>query len=153
MRRKRNRKITRHSRCAINSVNTVALIGLSFFALMVYWWQDALCTKLSDEIGKAERRLNSLERDYQREVASWGELKTPDNLRVALVRHALDMGTANQEQIVHMNADGTPAPGQMSVARIRARRGVVERVAEMRPNARPRAAAPARTLKKAAVRR
>ena len=65
---KRNRKVKKHSRCTVNSVNFVALIVLSFFALMVYWSQDARCTALAQEIGKAEKEYARLERDCQREV-------------------------------------------------------------------------------------
>lgn len=119
---------------------------------MVYFWQEARCSALSQEIGKAEKELKKLERDCQREVANWDELKTPDRLRTALTRHCLDMDKPNHEQVVHMNRQGRPDPGQMSVARIRARRGRMDRVAEldggktMSPST--RAAAPVKRLPK-----
>ena len=126
---KRNRKVKKHSRCTVNSVNFVALIVLSFFSLMVYWSQDARCTALAQEIGKAEREYARLERDCQREVGSWEELKTPESLNRALIRHGLDMGAANPgEQVVNMTTAGLPAPGQTSVARLRARRGSIDRM-------------------------
>jgi hypothetical protein len=126
---KRNKKVKKHSRCTVNSVNFVALIVLSFFAVMVYWSQDARCTALSQELGKAEKEFARLERDCQREAVNWEELKTPENLQRALIRHGLDMGPANPgEQVVNMTSAGQPAPGQMSVARIKARRGLTERM-------------------------
>ena len=143
---KRNRKVKKHSRYTMNSVNIVALIVLSFFAIMVYWSQDARCTALSQEIGKAEKEFKRLERDCQRESSSWDELKTPDNLRMAFIRHGLDMGQPNQEQVVHMDANGVPMPGQMSVARIRARRSRVDRMASVEYPARPRKMTSARTV-------
>ncbi len=145
---KRNRKVKKHSRCTVNSVNFVALIVLSFFALMVYWSQDARCTALTQEIGKAEKEYARLERACQREEMSWEELKTPESLKQALIRHGLDMDVANPgEQVVNMSANGRPSPNQTSVARLRARRGSTER---MVLNTRP--AAPA-VRRKAAVRR
>ena len=70
-----------------------------------------------------------LERDCQREVGSWEELKTPESLNRALIRHGLDMGAANPgEQVVNMTTAGLPAPGQTSVARLRARRGSIDRM-------------------------
>ena len=128
---KRNKKVKKHSRCAMNSVNIVALIVLSFLAVMVYWSQDARCTELTQEIGKAEKEYKRLERDCQREISSWEELRTPDNLRLAFIRHGLDMGQPNQEQVIHMNENGQPVPGQMSVARIRARRSRIDRMASI----------------------
>lgn len=127
---KRNKKVKKHSRCTMNSVNIVALIVLSFFAIMVYWSQDARCTSLAQEIGKAEKEYKRLERDYQREVSSWEELKTPDNLQRAFIRHGLDMGQPNQDQVVHMDTKGQPKPGQMSVARIRSRRSRIDRIVD-----------------------
>lgn len=130
---KRNRKIKKHSRCTTNSINIVALIVLSFFSVMVYWSQDAHCTALSQEIGNAEKELKRLERDCQREISSWEELKTPDNLLRAFVGHGLDMGQPSQEQVILMDANGRPKPGQMSVARIQSRRSRMDRMANMYP--------------------
>ena len=156
---KRNRKLKKHSRCAGNSVNIVALIVLSFFALMVYWSQDARCSALSQEIGRAEREYKRLESNCQREASNWEDLKTLANLDQALIRHGIDMRQANQEQIVHMGANGQPEPGQISVARIRSRRSRMDRIADVRPAARAaasgraRAVTPARPAQKAGVRR
>ena len=158
-RMKRNRKVKKYSRCTMNSVNIVALIVLSFFAMMVYWSQDARCTALAQEIGKAEKEYKRLERDCQREASSWDELKTPDNLQHAFVRHGLDMGQPNQDQVIHMDMKGNPKPGQMSVARIRARTSRTDRMAGIEYPARtrratvPRVATTARSGKRAAVRR
>ncbi len=158
---KRNKKVKKHSRCTMNSVNIVALIVLSFFAIMVYWSQDARCTSLAQEIGKAEKEYKRLERDCQREVSSWEELKTPDNLQRAFIRHGLDMGQPNQDQVVHMDTKGQPKPGQMSVARIRSRRSRIGPIVDFparrgSPAARAitatRAVTP-KTSKRAAVRR
>ena len=155
---KRNKKVKKHSRCTMNSVNIVALIVLSFVAVMVYWSQDARCTALAQEIGKAEREYKRLERDCQREISSWEELKTPDNLRLAFIRHGLDMGQPNQEQVVRMDANGRPLPGQMSVSRIRARQSRIDRMvgveyqSGVRRGIASRTVAP-RAAKRSAVRR
>ena len=130
---KRNKKVKKCSRYTVNSINIVALIVLVFIALMVYWSQDAHCSALSQEIGKAKREYKKLESDCQREASSWDELKTPDNLSRALVRHGIDMGPANQEQIIHMGTGGQPKPGQISVARIRTRRARTTELAKVQP--------------------
>ena len=154
---KRNKRVKKYSRCAVNSVNAGALLVLMFFAMMVYWAQDAHCNELSQEIGKAEKELKKLESDYEREVSSWDELKTPDNLRQALIRHGIDMVQTNPGQVINMNASGKPMPGQMSVARIRQRQGRVDRVASSQVVPRtypvaPRAAMP-RTVRRSATTR
>ena len=95
--------------------NTVERYGNGLAALLL-GFSDA-----ETEIGKAEKEYKRLERDCQREIASWEELKTPDKLRVALLRHGLDMSQPNQDQVVHMTRAGKPEPNQMSVARIRQR--------------------------------
>lgn len=146
--RRRNRKVKKHSRFTVNSVNCVALIVLSFLALMVYWSQDARCSAFQQEIGKAEKEYKRLERDCQREISIWEELKTPDKLRVALLRHGLDMGQPNQDQVVHMTRAGKPEPNQMSVARIRQRNARGE-VAALKGLSRPRTAAGARLPRQA----
>ena len=135
---KRNRKVKKHSRCTMNSVNIVALIVLSFFAIMVYWSQDARCATLAQDIGRAEKELKRLESDYHRELSSWDGLKTPDNLHQALIRHGLDMAQPHQEQIVHMGANGLPLPGQISLPRINARRSRMDRMAVVENTVRSR---------------
>ena len=129
---RRNKKIKKHARCTVQAVNIVAFIVLSFLALMVYWSQDARCKAFQQEIGQAEKDYKRLERDCQREISSWEELKTPDRLRVALLRHGLDMQQPNQDQVVHMTRTGRPEPNQLSVSRIRQRqaRGEVAAVRE-----------------------
>lgn len=130
---RRNRKVKSHSRCTANSVNIVAAIMLAFIAGMFYWAWDARCTSLLKEIGDAERELSRLEKNCQRELSNWEELKTPDSLRIAFARHGLEMGPANQEQVIHMTSGGIPAPGQMSVRRNRSLQSSSTRVVQQTP--------------------
>ena len=135
---KRNRKVKKHSRFTMNSVNTVALIVLSFLALMVYWSQDTHCATLAQEIGRAEKELKRLESDYHRELSSWDAQKTTDKLHQQSIYHGLDMEPTKPEQIVRMGANGLPLPGQISVARINARRSRMDRMAVVENSVRSR---------------
>lgn len=133
---RRNRKVKSHSRCTANSWNIVILIMLAFIAGMSYWAWDARCTSLLKEIGDAERELTRLEGNCQRELSNWEELKTPDSLRVAFMRHGLEMGPANQDQVIHMTTGGIPAPGQMSVRRNRSLQSRTTRIVQQTPSRR-----------------
>lgn len=127
---RRNRKVKTHSRFTATSVNLVVAIMLAFIAGMFYWAWDARCVSLQKEIGDAQRELKRLEGNCQRELSNWEELKTPDSLRLAFARHGLEMGPANQDQVIHMTAGGVPAPGQMSVRRNRAIQSRTSRIVQ-----------------------
>ena len=134
---KRNRKVKKHSRCTVNSVNFVALIVLSFFALMVYWSQDARCTALAQEIGKAEKTYKQLVKETERVAARWNELMAVDRLQEKLVRFGLEMNIPRADQVVRMNAAGRPLPGQIAVVRARERMATAN-MAQVAPAAQPR---------------
>ena len=59
-------------------------------------------------------------------------MKTPERIEAALLRHGLSMKIPRADQNVQMKADGTPYPGQLSLARARQRLGV-ERTASVAP--------------------
>ena len=84
-RMKRNKKVKKYTRCTMNSVNIVALIVLSFFAMMVYWSQDARCTELAQEIGKAEKEFKRpvFVTDYPKEIKAFYMKLNDDGKTVA----------------------------------------------------------------------
>jgi len=126
---RRNRRI-KHTRVTVNSMGVVTLILVAFFSAIVYWTVDSRCKTLIREIGKSEKKLASLEADFQRETMLWEEMKTPDRLNEALVRFGIEMKTAEPDQTIHMGANGKPLPGQLSVARARNRKSKTETVAQ-----------------------
>ena len=79
-----------------------------------------------------ERELARLEDAHMRESTRWEEMKTPDRIERALLQHGLSMRPPRPEQTVRMTANGTPYPGQLSLARARQRLGA-ERTASVAP--------------------
>ena len=59
-----------------------------------------------------------------RESTRWEEMKTPDRIERALLQHGLSMRPPRPEQTVRMTANGTPYPGQLSLAKARQRNGL-----------------------------
>jgi hypothetical protein len=76
------------------------------------------CTQLSKTISEKERQLAKLENDQKREQERWDEMKTPERLEAALLKHGLAMRYSKPEaQVVRMDKSGRPYSGQASVAR------------------------------------
>lgn len=98
-----------------------ALIVSSFIMLMIYWTLDSQCTSILRDIGTAENKLKALDAEYGRENARWNAMKTRERLDEKITRFGLAMQSPHPDQVVRMTASGEPAPGQMSVARARAR--------------------------------
>ena len=68
-----------------------------------------------------ERELARLEDTRNREAMRWEQMKTPDKVESALLRHGLSMRPPKASQNVHMSVDGQPCPGQYSVNTLRQR--------------------------------
>lgn len=118
----KNKRLKNNHSCFKTTMTGVsALIVTAFIALMIYWSVDSQCTAISREIGKGEKALAALDSEYGREMARWNEMQTPENLAEKIVRFGLRMQSPMADQVVHINADGRPAPGQIAVARARAR--------------------------------
>lgn len=118
----KNKKINKHhSRFTATMSGVAMLIVTAFFALMVYWSVDSQCTAISREIGKCEKELAALDSEYGREMARWNEMQTPENLAEKIIRFGLRMQNPKADQVVHIGANGRPEPGQIAVARARAR--------------------------------
>lgn len=82
---------------------------------------DARCSQVRDSIGRKEKMLARLEQDRDREDAAWQQMTTASNLERALIRHGLNMRYPKDEQVIRMDASGSPRPGQRSVELARCR--------------------------------
>lgn len=107
-----------------------------FFVLMVILnlLSASSCRQLVREKCKMERELVRLEDARLREMTRWEGMKTPEAIERALVMHGLSMHLPRPDQVVRMTRDGTPRPGQLSLARAKARQGL--NMAAVRPASR-----------------
>lgn len=119
---KRNRRVSKKM-----NVNTAiathlgAVIAFLFVMVILNLLASSSCQQMRNRIGEAEKELARLEDSRNRESTRWEEMKTPEKVAAALLRHGLAMKPPRAEQNVHMNANGTPYAGQLSVARAKAR--------------------------------
>lgn len=119
---KRNRRVNKKM-----SVNTEiathlgAVIAFFFVMVILNLLASSSCQQMMRRIGESEKELARLEDSRNRESTRWEEMKTPEKVEAALLRHGLSMKPPRAEQNVHMNANGTPYAGQLSVARAKAR--------------------------------
>lgn len=119
---KRNRKIPKKmSVLATNTMNFGVIVVVAVAMIILHQLASSSCTQLLKLIGEKERELVRLEEARTREALHWEEMKTPEKIERALLRHGLKMGIPRPDQFVHMKADGTPYPGQLSVKRARHR--------------------------------
>ena len=123
---RKNRRVSKRM-----SVNTAiathfgAVIAFLFVMVILNLLATSSCQQLSKTIGDEERELERLEEARMRTETRWEEMLTPEKIEVALRSHGLSMKVAKDIQKVHMKADGTPRPGQLSVAMASKRKGAV----------------------------
>ena len=122
---RKNRKMSkRMSVVATNTMRFGAVI-LSFFVMVIlYILSSQSCTRLQNQKGAMEREIVKLDDALLRESTRWEEMKTPEKIEMALLRHGLAMKTPRAEQIVRME-NGVPRPGQISLAKAKARNEVL----------------------------
>jgi hypothetical protein len=119
---RKNRRIPKKmSVVASNTMHFGALIVVFCVMVIVNLLASSSCTHLMKAIGEKERQLAKLEDAKARESTRWEEMITPERVRSALCAHGLLMDVARPYQWIHMRSDGTPVPGQHSVARARQR--------------------------------
>jgi hypothetical protein len=83
-----------------------------------------------------EREIAKLDDSRMRESTRWEEMKTTENIEAALLRHGLSMRMPRPDQTVRLLPDGTPRPGQLSLAKSKARLNV-RTIATMKRSATP----------------
>lgn len=138
---RRNRKIPKKmSVVATNTMRFGAIIVFFFVMVILNLLSSSSCTQLLKTQGELERELVRLEDARMRESTRWEEMKTPERVEVALLRHGLAMHPPRPEQTVQMKSDGTPYPGQISLARARQRNGLVTTARAVAPVRRPQQA-------------
>lgn len=120
---RKNRKIRKEmSVIAGTTVHFGAIVAMLFVMVILNLLANSRCQQLSKAIGEREKELDKLVAACQRESTRWEQMKTPEKIESALLRHGLSMKLPRAEQNVRMKADGTPCPAQLSVARAAKRR-------------------------------
>lgn len=131
--RKKNRRMTkRHSVVAATTVRVGAVVVLFFVMVIFNMISSSRCTQLVAEKRKMERELAQLEDARMRESSRWEEMKTPDKIEAALVRHGLRMSLPRFDQTIRIRRDGSIPQGQIAVARAR-NQGAKSVVASAKP--------------------
>ena len=105
---------------AANSMRFGAIIVVFFVMVILNLLSSSSCTMLLKEKGAKERELDKLDQERTQESTRWEELKTPEKIEVALLRHGLSMKSPRPDQCIRMRADGSPLyPNQVAVKRAR----------------------------------
>ena len=119
---KKNRKVNKKMNANTAVATHVGAIIACLFAMVILnLLASSSCQQLSKSIGEGERELARLEDTRNREAMRWEQMKTPDKVESALLRHGLSMRPPKASQNVHMSVDGQPCPGQYSVNTLRQR--------------------------------
>lgn len=122
---RRNRKIPKKmSVVATNSMRFGAIIVFFVVMVILNLLSSQSCTQLQNAKGALEREIVKLDEARTRESTRWEEMKTTENIETALLRHGLLMKLPRPDQTVRLMADGTPRPGQLSLAKSKMRTGV-----------------------------
>ena len=119
---RKNRKIPKKmSVVATNTMRFGAIIVFLFVMVILNLLASSSCTQLMKAKGEKERELRRLDEAHTRESTRWEEMTTPEKVEKALILRGLSMKLPRPDQNVRMRADGTPYPGQLSIARARQR--------------------------------
>lgn len=119
---RKNRKTTkRMSVLTANMLHFGAIVMMLFVMVILNLLASSSCSQLMKSIGEKDRKLDRLEEARQRESARWEQMKTPERLETALLKHGLSMKYPRPNQVVKMKADGTPYVGQVSVCQAKQR--------------------------------
>lgn len=97
------------------SFHVAGIILALMVAIVMNLVAESRSSQVWDSICEKEKLLDRLEQDRQRESAAWEQMTTASGLERALVRHGLNMRYPKSEQVVRMDASGTPRYGQRSV--------------------------------------
>ena len=122
---RRNRRVTKKmSVVATNTMRFGAIIVFFVMMVILNLLSSSSCTQLLKQKGEMEREIAKLDDARMRESTRWEEMKTTDNIEAALLRHGLSMHMPRPDQTVRLLPDGTPRPGQLSLAKAKMRTGV-----------------------------
>ena len=133
----RNKKVSkRSSRIAMHVCNFGMVLLASFAMLALNLAASAKCNQLVKQIDDKSKKLKRLEAELDRSTARWDAMRSSDNLDRALVKWGISMRPPSANQIVRMNSDGFPHPGQTSVALVRQRTQSAMSASVQRPSSR-----------------
>ncbi len=119
---RKNRKVSKKmSVMAGRTVQIGAVMIMVFVVVILNMLASSSCKQLTKAIRVKERQLAKLEDERVREEARWDQMKKPEHLETALLRHGLAMRVPRAEQVVRLMSDGRPYSGQISVAKAAAR--------------------------------
>ena len=136
---RKNRKIPkRMSVVATNTMRFGAIIIFFFVMVILNVLSSQSCTHLQNAKGALEREIVKLDEARTRESTRWEEMKTTERIETALLRHGLLMRTPGPAQTIVLRADGTPRPGQLSLAKAKMRTGVAAAAVAKPVSRRPR---------------
>ena len=131
---RRNRKIPKKmSVVATNSMRFGAIIVFFVMMVILNLLSSSSCTQLLKQKGEMEREIAKLDDARMRESTRWEEMKTTENIEAALLRHGLSMHMPRPDQTVRLLPDGTPRPGQLSLAKSKSRLNVQTVAVAKRP--------------------
>ena len=119
--KKNRRRSERMSVAAFHSAHIGAVILTLVVMAVVNILAKASCTELMTDIGRNEKKLERLEDERQRESSAWTRMSSPSQLEAMLARHGLAMRLPKPQQNIRMNADGTPKPAQLALAKVQSR--------------------------------
>ena len=149
--RRNVKKPAKMSVVAANTMRFGVIIVFLFIMVILNLLASSGCNHLMKEKGEMERELNKLAEARTREATRWEEMKTPEKIETALLRHGLAMRLPRPDQNVRMKNDGTPYPGQISIARAKQRAGLS--VASTKTSSRPGSATSAPQVRRSRSRR
>ena len=123
---RRNRKIPKKmSVVATNTMRFGAIIVFFFVMVILNLLSSSSCTQLLKVKGELEREIVKLDDARMRESTRGEEMKTPEKVEMALLKHGLAMKLPRADQTVRLRPDGQPLPGQLSVSRAKMRNAPV----------------------------
>ena len=119
---RKNRKMSKKmSVMAGRTVQIGAVMAMVFVVVIFNMLAQSSCKHLEKSIREKERQFARLDDEKEREEARWAKMETNESLDAALLRHGLSMNLPRAAQQVRLRSDGTPYPGQISVAKASAR--------------------------------
>ena len=138
---RKNRKIPKKmSVVATNTMRFGAIIVFFFVMVILNLLSSSSCTQLLKVKGELEREIVKLDDARMRESTRWEEMKTPERVEEALLKHGLAMKLPRADQTVRLRPNGQPLAGQLSVSKAKIRNvpliAAVERPAVSRSAAR-----------------
>ena len=109
------------SRVTSASLHFGAIIIVTFVMVILNLLADSSCKQLEKAIGQNEKLLKRLEKEQLQAQTHWDQMKTPEKLEAALLRHGMKMLPAHADQNIHMKSDGTPYSG-LALVKLNGRR-------------------------------